>query len=287
MIQKSPLNKGICHSEIDDIKLTDEEIQAGLKAFIKIKSIKRGILPGLIVVNENEREFIIDQLKREKEASGRMKAYIEKLNAPKIFISLTPEQMFEVFKIRANQIINGVFIIDQDNVLIIKKLCLYFTKSPDCEKYGIDLNKGIMLAGGLGTGKTTIMKAFTLNQRQSYVMKKCRHIGYDFAENGFKIIKHFDYIETCPENMYGQTEIGICFDDLGTEEERKHWGNNINAMAEILQNRYDTIPNYQTHITTNLNANQIEEIYGQRVRSRTREVFNLLSFEINSIDRRK
>ena len=41
-----------------------------------------------------------------------------------------------------------------------------------------------------------------------------------------------------------------------------------------------------THITTNIGATEIENIYGSRVRSRMREMFNLISFEKDVKDKR-
>lgn len=41
-----------------------------------------------------------------------------------------------------------------------------------------------------------------------------------------------------------------------------------------------------TNITTNLNAVELEEKYGERVRSRMREMFNLISFSSNITDKR-
>lgn len=60
-------------------------------------------------------------------------------------------------------------------------------------------------------------------------------------------------------------------------------------MAEILLTRYDLFvsKNLLTHLTTNLSASEIEEIYGNRIRSRLREMLNLISFDKNSIDKRK
>lgn len=47
-------------------------------------------------------------------------------------------------------------------------------------------------------------------------------------------------------------------------------------------NGYDVWRNYnqgtQTHITTNLSATEIEAFYGNRVRSRLREMFNRIAF---------
>jgi len=52
------------------------------------------------------------------------------------------------------------------------------------------------------------------------------------------------------------------------------------AVAIILS-RYDIFISKRitTHITTNLSATEIETCYGARVRSRTREMINLISYE--------
>jgi DNA replication protein DnaC len=59
-------------------------------------------------------------------------------------------------------------------------------------------------------------------------------------------------------------------------------------MAEILLSRYDLfISRYMiTHITTNLNSSEIEDIYGTRLRSRLREQFNLIAFDRKAKDMR-
>ena len=60
-------------------------------------------------------------------------------------------------------------------------------------------------------------------------------------------------------------------------------------MAEILLSRYEifTAKKTQTHITTNLSATEIENYYGNRVRSRLREMINLIAFEKGIDDKRK
>jgi hypothetical protein len=74
---------------------------------------------------------------------------------------------------------------------------------------------------------------------------------------------------------------------MWSDEERKHYGDKVNALTEILLNRYDTIPFNKTPITTNLNAKKIEFLYGAGVRSRLREMLNLVNFDRNAPDRRK
>ena len=61
-----------------------------------------------------------------------------------------------------------------------------------------------------------------------------------------------------------------------------------NVMGEVLLSRYDLFINHKvkTHITTNLNAQELEDRYGNRVRSRMREMMNLLAFDSSTIDKR-
>lgn len=59
-------------------------------------------------------------------------------------------------------------------------------------------------------------------------------------------------------------------------------------MAEILITRYEQFVdnNSITHITTNLAASEIENHYGNRLRSRMRNMFNLITFSPSSLDKR-
>ncbi len=79
-----------------------------------------------------------------------------------------------------------------------------------------------------------------------------------------------------------------CFDDLGTENSLKYYGNECNVMAEVLLSRYELFIQKKmlTHLTTNLSATEIENLYGNRVRSRMREMFNLVSFGSQVKDKR-
>lgn len=68
------------------------------------------------------------------------------------------------------------------------------------------------------------------------------------------------------------------------ENNLKYYGNECNVIAEILLSRHDifTSKKIQTHITTNLSASEIENNYGNRVRSRLRELCNLIAYDISS-----
>jgi len=142
----------------------------------------------------------------------------------------------------------------------------------------MNLKKGILLSGPIGCGKTSLMTLirFFYPEQRHYILKSSREISFEFEKEGFRVI-----------NRYGKTGI-FCFDDLGIEQPQKHFGNECNVMAEILLSRYELFisKGIPTHLTTNLSASEIESIYGNRVRSRMREMFNLVAFDKDARDKR-
>lgn len=168
----------------------------------------------------------------------------------------------------------------------IYKLIIYMIKDNNAAlKEQIDLNKGILLSGPIGCGKTSIMsliKPFT-SPLSEYKIKTCRELSFEFAKNGFETINCYTLKQANQSKL-----TGYCFDDLGAEQQIKHFGNDCNVMAEVLISRYEQFVENKsvTHITTNLSATEIEKSYGNRLRSRMRQMFNLISFSSNSIDKR-
>lgn len=178
------------------------------------------------------------------------------------------------------------FTIYEEDKPIILKLLIYAIKDEcNAEKLGLDLNKGILLSGPLGCGKTSIMhliKPF-FNVKYDYKIKTTREIAFEFSKNGFESFFQYNQNGT---NLNRLT--GYCFDDLGAESKMKHFGSECNVMAEILLSRYEKFIEDKavTHITTSLTASEIECFYGNRVRSRMREMFNLIGFNHQSKDKR-
>ena len=182
-------------------------------------------------------------------------------------------------------------ILEEDKPLI-KNVLAYFLKDEyTCKQENIALGKGILLSGPVGCGKTSLMrlmKYFINHQQAIYIVKPCREVSFEFIKDGYEIINRYS------RNSFtrsGQTEIPrhFCFDDLGTENNLKYFGNECNVMAEVLLSRYDLFVSRKliTHITTNLTASEIEKLYGNRVRSRMRELCNLIAFPAQVGDKRK
>lgn len=187
---------------------------------------------------------------------------------------------------KGTEIYGSHFKILSSDHHIVFSLIAYFLKDIQvCKKNGIDLTKGIMLAGPIGCGKTsimTLMKYLAVSESK-FLFKSCRNISFEFIQDGYEVIHKYSI---------GKPNIAtakiICFDDLGTENNLKYFGNECNVMAEILLSRYDLFTNKKlvTHLTTNLVASEIEANYGNRVRSRLREMVNIVAFDKSVHDKR-
>jgi hypothetical protein len=177
-------------------------------------------------------------------------------------------------------------IYEQDHSIIYKLIIYFIGDKPEAEKLGLNLDKGILLTGPVGCGKTTLMNLmrFVPPPERNHLMKSCRDVSFEFIQEGFEVINRYSKMSF----NSGHPKI-YCFDDLGAEQSLKYYGNECNIMAEILLSRYDLFVSQKmlTHITTNLSASEIENAYGSRVRSRMREMFNLISFGQVTQDKRK
>ena len=191
------------------------------------------------------------------------------------------------------------FKLDEHNMAIIKLLLLYFWQRPEFEdNIGYDLNKGILLRGNFGTGKTFIFDVllhFVRKTPKIYHMRfqkiNAYRIESDFNINGYMSLEKIK--SQFIQDYYGHTSDRhqlnhLLFDDIGSEEGLvSHFGTQTDIVQNALLHRYDLFRNHNiiTHITTNLTPSEIRERYGERVYSRFFEMFNDIVLE--GPDRRK
>lgn len=196
------------------------------------------------------------------------------------------QKCFAYLELQGKQTYGQSFKIHNDDKPTIYKLLIYAIRDKEnASKLDLDLNKGILLSGPVGCGKTSIMHlirpfAYT---KHDYKIKTTREISFEFAKKGFEALQPYIHKSNSQHRL-----TGYCFDDLGAEQQIKHFGNDCNVMAEILISRYEHFIENQsvTHITTNLSATEIENTYGNRLRSRLRSMVNLITFDRNSKDKR-
>jgi len=190
------------------------------------------------------------------------------------------EKIKTYLNIKGHILFGKNFKIYKEDEPLLFKLCCYFIQDHySCAQMGIDTNKGLLLSGPVGCGKTSLMMLLPhlAPHKTSYEIIPTRNIVFNFNTSGFEVLE-----------KYNETK-NYCFDDLGVEPTGSHYAKECNVMGEILLSRYDIFKEllWKTHITTNLNAEELEKRYGNRVRSRLREMFNLISFDETSTDKRK
>lgn len=244
-------------------------------------------------LTEEEINNALNRARREKEQALRRKKYWEEVNKPITPFTVTPEGLWKMAKDQFMQITGKEFMLDEYNRSLIKMLIQYFTSNHEFENNGngYSLHKGLFLYGGVGCGKTTIMNMFSVNQVQTYITVSCRKVTSDFSQYGDDGIHKYwnpNFSTSLMFNPFKHQTLGICFDDLGTEDTSRHYGNQKNVLADVILNRYDRVHalKCKTHMTTNLTAAQIGEFYGPRFTSRCKEMFNIIELP-EQPDRRK
>ena len=170
----------------------------------------------------------------------------------------------------------------EDYEVIYRILVWAIQDEANAKRYNIALHKGILLSGPVGCGKTTLMQLFTqmVPRPMTFKIKPARLIALDFSKNGYDVIHSYSKLSRMSQSL--------CLDDIGAEPDIKYFGTPVNVIGEIVLSRYDMFvaSGTYTHATTNLNATELSIKYGDRVRSRMRSMFNLISFEPTSKDKR-
>ncbi len=142
-----------------------------------------------------------------------------------------------------------------------------------------DANKGILLVGPCGTGKTQIMSAIS-------------NMFSEFGHRGFKTIYCPDLcdVEVIQKGLSARDicfQKEIFFDDIGAEFNRVYnqFGNKVNIIGSIIAERYRRFKRFgqKTHASTNLSQQQMEQFYTVRVYDRMKEMFNFISLGEKSL----
>ena len=188
--------------------------------------------------------------------------------------------MLEYLQVKGKMLFGKEFQLYKKDEKLLFKLCNYIIADKEkCQKFDLDPAKGILLTGPVGCGKTSFLKLlrYLVPHQKEYQVIPCRNIAFAFHHLGYKTIEDYG------NNSY------LCFDDLGVEPAGRFYGKDCNVMGEILLSRYELFLSHKirTHATTNLDSDELEERYGSRVKSRMRQLFNLVTFDEKTADKRK
>lgn len=216
----------------------------------------------------------------------------------------SPNELYEYAKFRATQLIRfesgdqlRLFEPTEFQRPAITALSLYFTNNPEFEKLDhrlynqsgleLSLQKGIWLWGVPGVGKTLLMNMFDRNRRLCYTVVQCPKLVAGYVKNGDDHISSYGKIINTSEDAlsYYQNQKGICYNDLGVETTpAKHYGTPINVIESIFLDTYENkVPFWHRHVTTNLTAKQLSDVYGVRFVDRVKQCFNIIDINGKSL----
>jgi DNA replication protein DnaC len=166
---------------------------------------------------------------------------------------------------------NKSFVIDNYNEPIIEQLYLYATNNP---VFDGDLNKGIMLQGKFGCGKTLLLETYSM--LHNHIVKK-------FALNRplltfIKSVELQEQIVKQSVKMFVQRPLII--DEFGRESKTvQDYGNIVRPISELLSLRSDA--GTLTHGTTNFTSETLssEDFYGAMIGDRLKMMFNFITMK--------
>lgn len=132
---------------------------------------------------------------------------------------------------------------------------------PQLEEY-LKEGTSCIIAGPVGVGKTTLIRKPR--------MASAHEIASEYQLNGIEAVK------SIINNQIAYQDLTVIIDDIGLEQDVKHFGNGLDPIAFIIQKIYDINQTAEKKIrlllTTNLNKTELTEKYGQRVISRLWEM---------------
>lgn len=175
----------------------------------------------------------------------------------------------------------GLFVVDKFNEPFLKLLWNYTILNRDIEKpeflssIGVKtadfyLNKGIMLQGSIGCGKSLIMQSYS-HMVTDYAGK------YHLPTNLF--IKSTDLYEDLKSEMKF-LRIPVTVDEFGREnKEVKIYGEEKQPVIKWISKRYDL--GALTHGTTNFKFETLEsdEYYGKMIGNRLKSMMNFITLD--------
>jgi DNA replication protein DnaC len=178
----------------------------------------------------------------------------------------TASRMYGRLRNNARDRYGKELIENADTMPLIKALCFFLSRDPRFEtELGYSLKKGLLIRGVSGLGKTFLVECL--------------------ADNGLNPVRILSLIEiTDAVKQDGEYQVSLAgantlyLDDVATESTPvKYYGTELHWFKDYLELYYSRKrPFNQLMISTNCSFQQLEDKYGFRVRSRIKDMFNII-----------
>lgn len=273
-------------TEEDEARVLENEL-ASAKKYYAWRMWRAGAMEGQILQKLAEVDWtdvlnVADVLERANsnklyEQWQRDQRHREKLEAEEKAAELkrswTAGRMYRLIKWTSEHIYGKVLIENDDTMALIRIICYFLSRDPRLEtEAGFSLKKGLLLRGVSGLGKSHIVQCAAANELNPVLVVSMLEIEKEIKTDGEYEIP-----------MQGQKILYL--DDVGTEETPvNYFGTKINWFKDFIELYYAKhrpFPNLV--ISTNNDFRQLEEKYGFRVRSRVKDMFNIVDVKGNDL----
>lgn len=211
--------------------------------------------------NSNKHYAIWQQKQRKKEQDEEVKRSCE------LQTRCDAKYFFNLMAWTSENTYHKKLILHDDNTALIRALCFFFSRDERFEtELKFNLNKGLLIRGVSGLGKTYLLRCIERNEVRPIEVLSMIDITEEVKEEGSYELPH-------SHTLY--------LDDVGTEEHIvNHYGTKINWFKNFIEMYYlKNKPFNRLVISTNNSFDEIENKYGFRVRSRIKDMFNIIDVQ--------
>lgn len=286
------------HLNQDSQPIAQQPSIIGWHKYNNLKSLPQSTLTEIEINQINDFE---SKHSTQNNPSGSLKKYISNMLSTKEESSFktTPLRLWNVFKHNFFEVTRREWEKNDFTSKNLEVLIYYFSQNEKffkCENLSKlsepSFNKGLLIVGTYGNGKTSVMKTF------ERVFKTTRGVSF----KGYTANEIVTMYEKCSDSVLkaefnSKVNSGSrYFDDVKTERQASNFGK-VNLFKDILETRYNnriTLVNgvekvNKTFITMNYKEgyegnlqvaiDEMGELYGGRVYDRLFDMFNVVEFK--------